>query len=111
MIRENGTGTGATGTYYLLNLVSTDNATKNTYISYSQAGTNHVGKNASLFNGIIVGAANTTSTDIAASVDMTFAVQTTTTGVIGMRVVAYNVDTSTWYSTTVTATLPKQQLH
>ena len=36
---------------------------------------------------------------------MTFAVQTTTTGVIGMRVVAYNVDTSTWYSTTVTATL------
>ena len=96
MIIENGTGTGAAGTYTLLNAVSADNATENTYVSYSQSGSNAVGSNASLFQGLIASGVNFTAAAMNATTAMTF--PSATVGLVlavGMRVVCYNSTTNT----------------
>ena len=88
MIIENGTGTGAAGTYSLLNAVSADNATENTYISYSQSGSNAVGSNASLFQGLIVSGVYFPAAAMNATTAMTFPLATVGLVLaVGMRVV------------------------
>ena len=96
MIIENGTGTGAAGTYTLLNAVSADNATENTYISYSQSGSNAVGSNASLFQGLIASGVNFAAAAMNATTAMTFPLATVGLVLaVGMRVVCYNSTTHT----------------